>query len=478
MIQNEDAVGESHLRFASKLVAISDDVSKLVRDAEHARRQHRDLGARYEKALLDAEASADRARSRFEAAAEELERTQLARYPDAARAAELSSRRTLGMPFSKSGLFKNKSPQQLVRHEDEVRVRKTNAHDALRGEASSAQHTRDEYFQQQLPGVLRLFKEAMDELDTGVQFHLVRYAFLHESTALADGLAVNPLSEKATVPGLRDAAASINNMKDFQDFLQNYELAHKGRDGKGPHRQNPYDEATLQALLHQTTLPVGFLEDKGRPVFGVHLDTLLARDQVDVPPILEICAAAIERVGIESMGIYRLSGTTSRVQRLKAKFDADWTTVDVMSDEALQDINIVAGCLKQWFRELPEPLLTYQLYPRFIEAAKIENEYLRQVRLHEQVNELPDANYATLRYLMAHLDKVRQQEATNQMSAHNLAIVFGPTLLRSPNEGQVARASQGHAGPVYLQEMSYQVLAVETILVKFYDIFVETDDNA
>lgn len=40
-----------------------------------------------------------------------------------------------------------------------------------------------------------------------------------------------------------------------------------------------------------------------------------------------------------------------------------------MSDEAINDINIIAGCLKLWFRELPEPLMTHELYQGFIDAA-------------------------------------------------------------------------------------------------------------
>jgi hypothetical protein len=94
-----------------------------------------------------------------------------------------------------------------------------------------------------------------------------------------------------------------------------------------------------------------------------------------------------------------------------------------MSDEWSGDINVVASVLKQWFRELPEPLLTHALYQGFIDAAReyyawerswlfadtasigYDNDRLRHIRLHEQVNELPDANYATLKYFMGHLDK-------------------------------------------------------------------------
>ena len=108
----------------------------------------------------------------------------------------------------------------------------------------------------------------------------------------------------------------------------------------------------------------------------------------------------------------------------------DLDAVDVMSDEWSGDINVVASVLKQWFRELPEPLLTHALYQGFIDAARecescereseetlmynslsplaasgYDNDRLRHIRLHEQVNELPDANYATLKFFMGHLDK-------------------------------------------------------------------------
>jgi hypothetical protein len=121
----------------------------------------------------------------------------------------------------------------------------------------------------------------------------------------------------------------------------------------------------------------------------------MARDGVDVPRILEKCAEAIELHGIDNMGIYRLSGTTSRVQRLKAALDrgalsspfpppicsfergltlclpppADVEGTDLLSEENLTDINDTAAVLKLWFRELPEPLLTWELYHQFIDVA-------------------------------------------------------------------------------------------------------------
>jgi len=78
---------------------------------------------------------------------------------------------------------------------------------------------------------------------------------------------------------------------------------------------------------------------------------------------------AIEAYGLDSVGIYRLSGTTSKVQKLKSLLDKDIEAVDLNADEWRADINNVSSVLKLWLRELPEPLLTFELYYRYIEAA-------------------------------------------------------------------------------------------------------------
>ena len=99
-------------------------------------------------------------------------------------------------------------------------------------------------------------------------------------------------------------------------------------------------------------------------------------------------------------------------------------------------------------------------------TAEIENDRLRHIRLHERVNELPDPNYATLKYLMGHLDKVKSREHANQMSGSNLAIVFGPNLLGAP-------PSNNPGGPgSALADMSWQCKCVETILQHYVEIFV------
>ncbi|KDN46778.1 GTPase activating protein [Tilletiaria anomala UBC 951] len=494
LMKVHDQLADARLRFSQKLAEMSDELANLAKEVDKQRRFARETGQKLEKNLQDAEQGVEKARSRFDSSAEDLERLLLVKQGESAKGGELQStggnsggKRTLGKAMGKTGLlFKQKNPQQMLRQEEEIRVKTSNASDAFRKEVHQTQQMRQEYFNMQLPRILRSLKESAEEIDNGTQYHLMRYAFLYESLILSDGMAISPHSSAAigaagapesSAGGLKRYIESMDNRGDFKLFMQNYLVAH-GRDYRGPKREGQYDDGFVPpspgTISKALSAPHQQHQVSQYPIFGVDLVTQMARDNVEVPPILEKCAAAIEAVGIQSMGIYRLSGTTSKVQRLKQKFDQDWSQVDLMNDEAINDINIVAGCLKLWFRELPEPLLTYELYPGFIEAAKISNYRLRHIRLHERVNELPDSNYATLKALMKHLDAIRSHEASNQMSASNLAIVFGPTLLSPPIS---AGDMNGGAGAMQLQDMSFQCKAIETILEKYKEIFVEDPEE-
>lgn len=475
------------MRFAIKLTEMSDELANLSKEVDKNRKYAKETGTRLERNLTDAEMGVEKSRNRFDAAAEELERLLLMKSGESTKGGELQGisgstgppgKRTLGKAIGKSGLlFKNKNPQQIQRQEEEMRARTSTASDAFRKEVLTTQGVRQEYFNLQLPRILRSLKESSEEIDNGLQYHLSRYAFLYESTVLTDGMAITPVSTADGSVGLKSAVESIDNRIDFKTFMQNYTVAH-GRDYRGPRREGPYEEGFVPSMPAIAKAPVATSTSGNnvasarptKPIFGIPLADQMARDMVEVPPILEKCAEAIEAVGIENMGIYRLSGTTSKVQKLKGKFDADWNAVDLMNDEAINDINIIAGCLKLWFRELPEPLMTWDLYQGFIDAARVENERMRHIRMHERVNDLPDANYATLKYLMGHLDKVKAQESLNQMSASNLAIVFGPTLLRPPMQGNNASGAPPSDG---LEDMSAQCLVIQVILERYEAIFVD-----
>lgn len=121
-------------------------------------------------------------------------------------------------------------------------------------------------------------------------------------------------------------------------------------------------------------------------------------------------------------------------------------------------MNSVAGLLKQFFRDLPDPLLTKQHYRAFVDAARLDNDIERRDSVHATINELPDPNYATLRALVLHLHRVQEHEHHNKMNAGNLAICFGPTLMVAQNMQNIADAG-------------WQVRVIDTILQNTLQIF-------
>ncbi|KAK7962174.1 uncharacterized protein PG986_002999 [Apiospora aurea] len=202
---------------------------------------------------------------------------------------------------------------------------------------------------------------------------------------------------------------------------------------------------------------------KSKQVFGVTLDRLYERDGLAVPMVVYQCIQAVDLYGLAVEGIYRLSGSATHIQKLKNGFDTDSDSrnLDFRNPENFfHDVNSVAGLLKQFCRDLPDPLFTAEHYAGFVEAAKADDDIVRRDSLHAIINSLPDPNYATLRALTLHLHRVMENSGVNRMNSQNLAIVFGPTLM-------------GTAPGANIADAGWQVRAVDTILQNTYQIFDE-----
>ncbi|KAG8514504.1 Breakpoint cluster region protein [Galemys pyrenaicus] len=166
-------------------------------------------------------------------------------------------------------------------------------------------------------------------------------------------------------------------------------------------------------------------------VFGVKIAVVTKRERSKVPYIVRQCVEEIERRGMEEVGIYRVSGVATDIQALKAAFDVNNKDVSVMMSE--MDVNAIAGTLKLYFRELPEPLFTDEFYPNFTEGIALSDPVAKESCMLNLLLSLPEANLVTFLFLLDHLKRVAEKETVNKMSLHNLATVFGPTLLR-PSE--------------------------------------------
>ncbi|RXN01230.1 Beta-chimaerin [Acipenser ruthenus] len=190
-----------------------------------------------------------------------------------------------------------------------------------------------------------------------------------------------------------------------------------------------------------------------KKVYCCDLTTLVKAHNTQRPMVVDMCIREIEERGLKSEGLYRVSGFTEHIEDVKMGFDRDGHKADIGAD-TYADINIIASALKLYFRDLPIPLITYDAYSKFIEAAKLINPDSRLEAIHEALLLLPPAHYETLRYLATHLKKVTMYEKDNFMNSENLGIVFGPTLMRPPDQNTLAT----------LNDMRYQKSIVQLLI--------------
>ncbi|XP_056609766.1 GEM-interacting protein [Triplophysa dalaica] len=227
--------------------------------------------------------------------------------------------------------------------------------------------------------------------------------------------------------------------------------------------------------VHRKCLEVCQMECEHRRgfIFGVEF-ALLPREIPDAVPFVVLrCTEEIESRALTVQGVYRISGSKPRILKLCQAFEIQKDQVD-LSDLSPHDITSV---LKHFFKELPEPLLTFDLYNDFIYMGKeiqrlSEKEHVAETagisesivcKLRDLTGRLPPCNLNAVQHMMAHLNKVAEYYEDNKMSPGNLGIIFGPTLLRPLVSGDVSM--------VALLETSYQALLVEFMISRYDKIF-------
>ncbi|XP_078089511.1 rho GTPase-activating protein 12b isoform X4 [Mustelus asterias] len=207
---------------------------------------------------------------------------------------------------------------------------------------------------------------------------------------------------------------------------------------------------TLQAVRDK-----GYIKDQ---VFGCNLNSLCQRENTTIPKFVVMCIDHVEKEGLNIDGLYRVSGNLAVIQKLRFAVNHD-EKLD-LNDSKWEDINVITGALKMFFRELPEPLFTYHLFNDFVNAIKIQDYKHRIQDIYELIRLLPKPNHDTMQALFKHLVKVIARSEVNRMTSQSVAIVFGPTLLRPEKEtGNIA------------VHMVYQNQIVELILSEYDTVF-------
>jgi len=167
-------------------------------------------------------------------------------------------------------------------------------------------------------------------------------------------------------------------------------------------------------------------------VFGFNLSKTLAKEENTIPVIVRKCVEEIEKRGLDLTGIYRISGNARRKKQLRAQFEENSLAVDVSNEDEV-DCHILAGILKDYLRELPNPLISNDMYHNIYNKAHVKSKNQNKL-LQELMIKLPYTNHATLIYIMDHLKRVSAKCDVNKMTNQNLAVCFGPVMMSSPLE--------------------------------------------
>uniref|UniRef100_A0A7M5WIP2 Rho-GAP domain-containing protein n=1 Tax=Clytia hemisphaerica TaxID=252671 RepID=A0A7M5WIP2_9CNID len=165
-------------------------------------------------------------------------------------------------------------------------------------------------------------------------------------------------------------------------------------------------------------------------VFGFNLAKTLAKEENTIPVIVRKCVEEIEKRALEIVGIYRISGNARKKKHLRAQFEENSLAVDTSNEDEV-DCHVLAGILKDYLRELPNPLISDNMYHNIYNKGCVKNKDQNNL-LRELLKELPYTNRATLIYIMDHLKRVAAKSEVNKMTHQNLAVCFGPVMMSSP----------------------------------------------
>ncbi|XP_048870967.1 SH3 domain-binding protein 1 [Brienomyrus brachyistius] len=201
-------------------------------------------------------------------------------------------------------------------------------------------------------------------------------------------------------------------------------------------------------------------------VYGVPLMSHLLESGREIAMPIEECVHMLLNNALREEGLFRLAAAATVVKQLKKSLDCG----DVDHSKFAADPHAVAGALKSYLRELPEPLMTFELYSEWFKAAGEKEVQGKLERLKAVLQKLPQENYNNLRYLVQFLARLSEQQTMNLMTPSNIAIVLGPNLLWPRTEGGESLLDMASASSVQV------VTVVEPLIQYAQSLFPEAED--
>ncbi|CEH15012.1 Chimaerin and related Rho GTPase activating proteins [Ceraceosorus bombacis] len=268
-------------------------------------------------------------------------------------------------------------------------------------------------------------------------------------------LELTPTMKHAVIIGAASAQASLwsNNQRSFVFHLSSPESGNHVL--QAPSQMETVEwlreiqKAASQYAAPRSGDPSKSAALKGKavmPLYNIDLMTLAARDKRSVPLGLERMLAEVEARGLLEQGIYRISGAKNAIEGLKIAFSKQPAESVELSTGEYSDVHTIAGAIKQWLRDLPEPVVPFQHYNALIEAERVENYEDRLYAIRDIIWEFPQPHFEVLRRMSEHLARICEEGERNLMAPHNIGLVFGTSLLNPPPGPASVAQSFGNIG--------------------------------
>uniref|UniRef100_A0A8C2FSC8 Rho GTPase-activating protein 35 n=2 Tax=Cyprinus carpio TaxID=7962 RepID=A0A8C2FSC8_CYPCA len=233
-------------------------------------------------------------------------------------------------------------------------------------------------------------------------------------------------SYRTSFIGSDDELGGLSKTKEDELAAQKGDIS-LNEEGEDPKRRN-----ILRSLRRNTkkTRQKARQSSLSKPLesnyFGVPLANVVTPER-PIPLFIEKCIRYIEATGLSTEGIYRVSGNKAEMESMQRQFDQD-PNIDLIEKD--MSVNTVAGAMKSFFSELPDPLVPYSMQTELVEAFKISDREQRLHTMKDVLRRFPRENYEVFKYVITHLNKVSQNSRLNLMTSENLSICFWPTLMR------------------------------------------------
>ena len=206
------------------------------------------------------------------------------------------------------------------------------------------------------------------------------------------------------------------------------------------------------------------MEEGTKPisVFGIPLKKMMKNNRESglIPSIVEkTVKELLKRNAHKTEGLLRISGNASTILGFL-------NTVNQGGPINLNalDVHTISGLFKLFFRKMPEPIMTYDLYEEFLEVTNEPSETKKVQQYRKLIERLPDVSQFTLQHIFSFFSLLASYSEINKMTETNIAIVMTPVLLHSKVNDMLAASRQCTANQV-IEEIILNYKAIFTVCI-------------